>query len=194
MKARVGHICAAAVCVSAAVLVVQVVGLAGPLLRKDNNRSQFAGQELKRVGAFGQERAPIFDSREDGSRTFPSGRRIQTPFGTGPAGSARGGGLSSSPDAHGLRSAEMAPPVLKNIPVQSVFLNGEGVIGLRNQVLKGVDIRFDGQGNIFIDAPHYQIQYDTTYHPILPEELPSLQKERALPPADVPALESERPN
>lgn len=194
VKARVGQVKAATACVSASALVFQGVAVAGPLLREDNNRSQFAGQELKRVGAYGQESVPMRDSREEGSGALSSDKRNQTSYGSGQAASARAHELSPFAGARGSRNAQPVSPALKNIPVQSVFLNGENIIGLRNQVLKGVDIRFDAQGNIFIDAPHYQIQYDTTYHPLLPEELPALQKERALPPVDAAAAEPERAN
>lgn len=166
----------------AAMVSFPVVAAAAPLLREDNNRSQFAGQDLKRVGAFGQEPTGGGSEQMDGSSSSPGA--FQERFAPESDGnrSSRSYVRGSAARELGFRSPQQSEGPLKRVPVQSVFLNGENIIGLRNQVLKGVNVRFDAHGNIFIDAPHYQLSYEATYHPLLPEELPALQKERGLPP------------
>lgn len=55
------------------------------------------------------------------------------------------------------------------IPVdatRSIFLNGVDASNVRNQSLKGVDIRIDQDGHVHIEAPHYEIQEQTTYVPL----------------------------
>ena len=75
------------------------------------------------------------------------------------------------------RETSLPSRAYKNLPLHSVYLNGENIVGLRNQSLEGVNVRFDAQGNVYIEAPHYEIHHDTSYHPLLPEEVPQFQKE-----------------
>ena len=49
---------------------------------------------------------------------------------------------------------------------RNVFLNGVDVTSARHQNLENVTIRIDGQGNIFIIAPHYQVNEESTYIPL----------------------------
>jgi hypothetical protein len=152
------------------------------LSRGDANRSQFAGSNMKRVQSYGQpasqdkaglpadvDSAASQPNSEVAPR--PKGNKA-SPFGneSGRVGSAR----EMSPEI-----AQNQARTFKNVPVQTVYLNGVNVVGLRNQTMKGVNIRFDENGNVFIDAPQYEVQYDTSYHPLLPDELPGFEKQQA---------------
>ncbi len=162
------------------------LAIASPLLREDNHRSKFAGNEMERVGAFpGYEQTASAAEGQENSGTGSETRSIRTHDFSKSAGV--GNRAVAAQSAHSSqavgRAQKMLPAqVYKNAPLQSVFLNGENVVGLRNQTLHGVTVRFDAHGNISIDAPHYEIEYDTSFHPLLPEELPQMQKQRsALP-------------
>lgn len=125
-----------------------------PLLeRQDTNRSQFAGSNLRRVQSFGQ------PSEQPGATDGAGGADLYR----------AGGPLNAR--------------VYKDAPVMGVYLNGVNIVGLRSQTLRGVTVRFDEHGNILIDAPHYDVQLDTSFHPLLPSEVPGRPKETApLPP------------
>jgi hypothetical protein len=68
---------------------------------------------------------------------------------------------------------------------RSVFLNGTDISNLREQTLNQVTVRIDASGDIRIDAPHYQIQDQSRFHPIgkpLSSRASALQgTEQALP-------------
>jgi hypothetical protein len=51
-------------------------------------------------------------------------------------------------------------------PVRSVFLNGIDISSARSQELKNVDIVINEQGDLFISAPHYQVNEEDTYVPL----------------------------
>jgi hypothetical protein len=76
-------------------------------------------------------------------------------------------------------SSQLPARVYKNVPVQGVYLNGVNVVGLRNQTLRGVAVRFDEHGNILIDAPQYDVQLDSSFHPLLPDEIQGRTKQTA---------------
>lgn len=61
-------------------------------------------------------------------------------------GLALGAGLHSAP-------AQAAKAV-------KIYINGVDATGVKNTKLQGVDIRVDSDGNIWIDAPRYQINVD----------------------------------
>src|SRR4051812_24249722 len=50
--------------------------------------------------------------------------------------------------------------------VRSVYLNGTDISSARSQELKGVDLVINEKGDIFIIAPHYQVNEEDTYVPL----------------------------
>ncbi len=57
-----------------------------------------------------------------------------------------------------------------------IYLNGVNISSVKNQELENVNIHIDNNGNIYIDAPHYEIGVEQSYHPLMPSELPKFQK------------------
>ena len=49
---------------------------------------------------------------------------------------------------------------------RSVFVNGVDISGSFDQSLKDVDVRIDHKGNIFISAPHYEVQEEDQFFPL----------------------------
>jgi hypothetical protein len=47
-----------------------------------------------------------------------------------------------------------------------VYLNGIDISSAKHQVLQKVTVRIDGQGHIFIEAPHYEVTEESTYIPL----------------------------
>jgi hypothetical protein len=50
--------------------------------------------------------------------------------------------------------------------VRSIFLNGVDISAARSQELKNVDVRINESGDVFIVAPHYQVNEEDTYVPL----------------------------
>lgn len=50
--------------------------------------------------------------------------------------------------------------------MRSIFLNGTDISSARNQELKNVDIHINENGDLFIVAPHYQVNEEDTYVPL----------------------------
>lgn len=63
-------------------------------------------------------------------------------------------------------------------PARIIYLNGNNVSSVRNQTLENVTIRIDENGNVHITAPQYEVATDSSYHPLLPSELPRFPKHR----------------
>lgn len=61
-----------------------------------------------------------------------------------------------------------------------VYLNGVNITQIKNQELTRVNIRIDGNGNVYIDAPQYEVVKKQNYHPLLPNEIPKISKESLL--------------
>lgn len=59
-------------------------------------------------------------------------------------------------------TAAIAQPAL----ARSVFLNGTDVSSSRNQRLSNVAVTIDENGNVFIEAPHYRVNEESTYMPL----------------------------
>jgi hypothetical protein len=180
--------------VSQFLLGSQMAGAQENLLsRGDENRSQFAGSNMKRVQSYGQpasqDKAALpAEVEAEGNQPSSDGSLRSKANKASPVGtqsgsdklSAAGGKVSIAPEP-----AQMQQRTFKNVPVQAVYLNGVNVVGLHNQSMKGVNIRFDENGNVFIDAPQYEVQYDTSYHPLLPDELPGFEKQQAPLPSGI---------
>jgi hypothetical protein len=67
----------------------------------------------------------------------------------------------------GLLLALHAMPCLAGAGgVKSIFLNGIDISSARNQELKNVDVLINEQGDIFLLAPHYQVNEEDTYVPL----------------------------
>jgi hypothetical protein len=80
-------------------------------------------------------------------------------------------------------------------PVRSVFLNGVDISSARSQELKNVDLVINEQGDVFITAPHYQVNEEDTYVPLskfvqgasAPEHKPPQAVGAGIPPAGTDA-------
>ena len=57
-----------------------------------------------------------------------------------------------------------------------IYLNGVNISSVKNQELENVNIHIDNNGNVYIDAPHYEIGVEQSYHPLMPSELPKFPK------------------
>lgn len=55
---------------------------------------------------------------------------------------------------------------------RSVYVNGIDVSSAINQNLKSVDIVIDERGDVFISAPHYQVQEEENFMPLGKTTLP----------------------
>lgn len=64
-------------------------------------------------------------------------------------------------------------------PSRMVFLNGVNIGNVRGQELQNVTLRIDDAGNINIVAPQYDVSRESSYHPLLPAELPRFPKSQA---------------
>jgi hypothetical protein len=69
---------------------------------------------------------------------------------------------------------------------RSIYLNGKDVSSARNQQLKRVDLRIDEDGNVFIEAPHYQINEEKTYAPLRSKPQLPIAKPQHLAPGPIP--------
>lgn len=47
-----------------------------------------------------------------------------------------------------------------------IYLNGVDISGAKHQDLSDVNISIDGQGHIFIEAPHYEVIEESQYIPL----------------------------
>lgn len=56
-----------------------------------------------------------------------------------------------------------------NLIARSLFLNGTDISSIRHHVLENVTIKINGNGDIFIEAPHYQINEESSYMPLSKE-------------------------
>lgn len=72
------------------------------------------------------------------------------------------------------------------MPGRIIYLNGENISSIRNQELEGVKVNIDKSGNIYIDAPQYEVSSEQSYHPLLPKELPQFKKESVYEQLPVP--------
>lgn len=57
---------------------------------------------------------------------------------------------------------------------RSVYLNGIDISSARHQSMKNVNIRIDGDGNLFIEGVHYQVNEENTYYPLSSSARPDL--------------------
>ena len=49
---------------------------------------------------------------------------------------------------------------------RNIYLNGTDISSARNQLMENVNINIDAMGNIFIIAPQYQVNEESTYIPL----------------------------
>ena len=68
-------------------------------------------------------------------------------------------------------------------PARNIYLNGVNISNVRQQTLENVTLEIDEEGNLKILAPQYEVGSNSTFHPLLPSELPKLQKSLPLHPS-----------
>lgn len=64
---------------------------------------------------------------------------------------------------------------------REVFLNGSNISGSRNQTLKNVTLKIDGEGNIYVEAPHYQVNQENTFIPLSRWQKPKVSPQHNTP-------------
>ena len=52
------------------------------------------------------------------------------------------------------------------VEARSIFLNGTDISSARGQELKNVSIHINENGDVFIMAPHYQVNEEDSYVPL----------------------------
>ena len=69
-----------------------------------------------------------------------------------------------------------------------IYLNGIDISSAVHQELKNVNVKIDGQGNLFIEAPHYQVIEESKQLPLIPEkrDKPSVEHRKQLQPLSTP--------
>jgi hypothetical protein len=80
-------------------------------------------------------------------------------------------------------SVSPIPATPKKFPYDStimagriIYLNGVNITSVRNQELENVNIHIDNNGNIYIEAPQYEVGTEQSFHPLMPSELPKFPK------------------
>ena len=73
-----------------------------------------------------------------------------------------------------------------NMPGRTLYMNGDNISSIRNQVLENVNVKIDQYGNIYIEAPQYEVASEQSYHPLLPKELPRFKKENVFEQMPIP--------
>lgn len=61
-------------------------------------------------------------------------------------------------------------------PGRLIFLNGVNIGSVRNQRLHNVEVFIDEHGNVHFTAQHYDVREQSSYHPLLPNEIPQYSK------------------
>jgi hypothetical protein len=65
---------------------------------------------------------------------------------------------------------------------RSVFLNGIDISSAKNQSMQQVNIKIDSQGNVYIEAPQYEAQQESTFVPLGPRRaLPGMIPQHRAP-------------
>lgn len=75
---------------------------------------------------------------------------------------------------------------------RSIFLNGVDISSTKNQSMQQVNITIDSQGNVYIEAPHYEAQQESTFVPLgrqgsITARIPQHKAPGPLPTAQSPA-------
>lgn len=86
------------------------------------------------------------------------------------------GAREISPAYPTRRSKPNVGELSTDFPARMVYLNGKNISSVREQLLEGVRVRIDSNGNLHISAPHYEVQEFTHYRPLLPRDVPRLSK------------------
>jgi len=47
-----------------------------------------------------------------------------------------------------------------------IYLNGVDISAAKNQTLEQVNVRIDSQGNVYVEAPQYEVQHESTFVPL----------------------------
>ena len=68
---------------------------------------------------------------------------------------------------------------------RNIYLNGVDISSAKHQLLEGVVVKIDGRGNIYIEAPNYEVSEETTLIPLskwkTPMGKPTHQKPGPMP-------------
>lgn len=64
----------------------------------------------------------------------------------------------------GIGQGQPAP--VSNATVRSIYLNGVDISAAKNQNLEQVNVRIDTRGNIYVEAPQYEVQQESTFVPL----------------------------
>ena len=78
-----------------------------------------------------------------------------------------------------------------------IYLNGADISSAKNQSLEQVNVRIDARGNVYIEAPQYEVQQESTFVPLSRQtpphpNLPVHRAPSALPnEVDMPAAKQE---
>lgn len=81
---------------------------------------------------------------------------------------------------------------------RSVFLNGVDISSTKNQSMQQVNITIDSQGNVYIEAPHYEAQQESTFVPLgrqgsVNVSIPQHRAPQAIPNANTPTQDALAP-
>ena len=61
-----------------------------------------------------------------------------------------------------LSSTLSAPSLL----ARNIYLNGKDISSAKNQIMENVTLQIDRYGNIYIEAPHYEVLEENTFIPL----------------------------
>ena len=53
-----------------------------------------------------------------------------------------------------------------SLVARNVYVNGLDISSARHQLMENVTVRIDADGNVFIEAPHYQVNEESTFIPL----------------------------
>ncbi len=98
------------------------------------------------------------------------------------------------PPPQSIEGKRPAPWNTTQSPSRMVFLNGVNIGNVRDQELQNVTVRIDDAGNVNIVAPQYDVSRESSYHPLLPAELPRFPKSQAQHPGIPEGRYSKFPN
>jgi hypothetical protein len=81
---------------------------------------------------------------------------------------------------------------------RSVFLNGVDISSAKNQSMQQVNISIDSQGNVYIEAPQYEAQQESTFVPLgrqgtVTARIPQHRAPGPLPPASMSSQQALAP-
>ena len=125
---------------------------------------------MRSVALPGQPSRPPVPHTEKQTQADPRPVVVQ---GNGVLSSEAGFGVVRKPDGREYTTTRYPPRLIQ--------LNGVDISAVRGETLENVTVRIDDAGNLELRAPHYDVGTDTSFHPLLPTELPRVPKGRTAP-------------